>query len=183
MELDDMKSYWKNMPSESDKPADALKHMIKENKHPVLKGIRQQLVIEMTGWTIFLIVFYDFFDGHNKPLYLNLLVVGAGIFTVAHNLLGYVMIRNLKPDNNLIHSLTHYLARAKTYSVVSILSRIVSVTAVVLFFADAIQFTREKYMLMAGVALVFAVQIGLLIRLWIKRIASLQGSLQELRNA
>jgi hypothetical protein len=183
MELDDMKSYWKHLPSESDKPADALKHMIKENGHPVLKGIRRQLAIEIAGWLIFLIVFYDFFDGHKKPLYLNLLVVGAGIFLVAHNLLGYITSRNLHAASNLTHALSHYLARVKTYSVVSVASRLVSTTAVLMFLTDGIQFTREKYVMLAGVLLVFTVQIGWLIRLWIKRIVELEGSVRELRGA
>jgi len=183
MELDDMKSYWKHLPSESSKPAEALKSMIKENGHPVLKGIRRQLAIEIAGWLIFLIVFYDFFDGHKKPLYLNLMVIGAGIFLVAHNLLGYFMSRNLKTAGNLVQALSHYVARAKTYSAVSVASRFVSTTAVVMFLVDGIQFTREKYVMLAGLLLVFTLQIGWLIRLWIKRITELEGSVRELRSA
>lgn len=183
MELDDMKSYWQQLPAESSKSADALNHMIKENRHPVLKGIRRQLVIEMVGWLIFLIVFYDFFDGHKRSLYLNLLVIGAGIFVVAHNAFGYLMARNLKAAGNLASTLSHYLTTTKTYSIVSIASRVVSTTAVLLFLTDTIHFTKEKYVILAGVVVLFAIQMGLLIRLWIKRIMNLEAAIQELRNA
>jgi hypothetical protein len=183
MELDDMKSYWKKLPAESAKPAGAFKSMTKENGHPVLKGIRRQMLIEMTGWILFLIVFYDFFDGHTKPLYLNALVVSTGAFVAGHNLMGYLMARNLHADGNMAQVMSAYIAKVKTYSAVSIMARVVSMTAVLMFFADAIQFTKEKYMMLAGILVVFMVQIGLLIRLWIKRIVELEGSVRELKNA
>ena len=183
MELDDMKSYWQNIPAKSSTPAAALKQMIKENGHPVLKGIRKQLAIEIAGWLIFLIVFYDFFDGHQRPRYLNLLIMASGIFIVTHNVLGYMMARNLKMDGDLIYTLSDYLARVKTYSMVSVVSRGISMTTLLMFFADTIHFTREKYVMLAGVVLVFAVQIGWLIRLWIKRIMELEGCVRELRSA
>jgi len=182
MELDDMKSYWQNIPAESSKPAEALKRMIKENGHPVLKGIRRQMVIEIAGWLIFLVVFYDFFDGHQKPLYLNMMVIGAGFFLVTHNALGYWMARNLKTDSNLAQALSNYLAKVKTYSMVSVISRVVSTTALLLFFTNAIHFTREKYMMLAGIVLIFAVQVVVLCRLWLKRIMQLQTSIYELQN-
>jgi hypothetical protein len=183
MDLDDMKSYWQQLPAESNKPAEALKRMIKENGHPVLKGIRRQLLIEMVGWLVFLIVSYDFFDGQKKPLYLNLLIVGAGIFVVAHNGLGYMMARNLKTAGNIASALSDYLNKTKTYAIVSITSRIVSMTALLLFLTDAIQFTKEKHIVLAGIVVLFAVQIGLLCRLWIKRIIQLQTSITELESA
>jgi len=182
MELDDMKSYWQNMPAES-RPAAALKQMIKENKHPVLNSIRVHLVMEIVGWTIFVIVFYDFFDGHQKPLYLNVMILCSGIFVVTHNLLGYRMARNMRADANLIQALSNYLVKTKTYSVVSILSRAVSTSTLLLFLTDPIQFTKEKYLMLAGLVLLFAVQMGLLIRLWIKRIQRLEASLHELGSA
>jgi hypothetical protein len=182
MELDDMKSYWQQLPAESTRP-EALKQMVKENRHPVLKGIRRQLVIEMVGWLIFLIVFYDFFDGHKRSLYLNLLVIGAGIFVVAHNAFGYLMARNLKAAGNLASTLSRYLTRTKTYAIISVASRVASTTAILMFLTDTIHFTKEKYVILAGVVVLFAIQIGLLIRLWIKRIMNLEASIQELRNA
>jgi hypothetical protein len=180
MELDDMKSYWQQLPAESNKSAEALKHMIKENGHPALKGIRRQLLIEMAGWFIFLIVFYDFFDGHKKPLYLNLLVMVVGVFVVAHNAFGYLMARNLKAAGNLATALSHYLNKTKIYSIVSVASRVVSTTVVLMFLTNSIQFTKEKYVILAGVVILFAIQIGLLIRLWIKRIMDLERSVTEL---
>lgn len=178
-----MKSYWKNLPAESAKHAAEFKSMTKENGHPVLKGIRRQMLIEMTGWILFLFVFYDFFDGHNKPLYLNALVISTGVFVAGHNLLGYLMARNLHADGNMVQVLSAYIVKVKTYSAVSIMARVVSTAAVLMFFADAIQFTKEKYMMLAGILVVFMVQIGLLIRLWIKRIVELEGSVRELKNA
>jgi hypothetical protein len=183
MELDDMKSYWQNTPAESSKPAAALKQMIKENRHPVLKGIRRQLVIEMAGWLVLLVVFYDFFDGHQKPLYLNLLLMGSGIFIVIHNVWGYRMARNLKTDSDLTDALSDYLIKTKTYSVVSIASRAISMTTLLMFLTDTIQFTKEKYFVLGGIILLFAVQIGLLIRLWVRRITNLRTSVHELTGA
>ena len=178
-----MKSYWQKLPAESGTSAAALKQMIKEKRHPVLNSIRMHLVMEIVGWLIFLIVFYDFFEGHQRPLYLNVMIVSSGIFIVTHNLMGYSMARNLETDTDLTQALTNYLTKTKTYSVVSVISRAFSTSTLLLFLTDPIQFTREKYMMLAGLLLLFAVQMGLLIRLWIRRIKRLEASVYELGNA
>ena len=49
MELDDLKSDWNRIQPNS-KSEEALLLMLQENKHPVLKSIRKQIVIEVTAW-------------------------------------------------------------------------------------------------------------------------------------
>jgi hypothetical protein len=53
MELDELRSAWSsvNAPAKSN---EELQLMLKENKHPVLKGIRRQLMIELTCWFAFI---------------------------------------------------------------------------------------------------------------------------------
>lgn len=82
-----------------------LRKMLQENRHPVLKGIRLQMIIETTAWTIFLFVYYDMFDGHRKPLYLNALLVTAVLLLLLHSITGYLSAKNLVSGNNLKQSL------------------------------------------------------------------------------
>lgn len=176
MEPDNLKSAWKNMAT-TNRSAEALQGMIRENKHPVLKGIRRQMIIEILSWIIFLVVYYDFFDGHRKPFYVNLLLVAAVGFVLIHSVWGYLFTRNLAKGNNLIQSLENYLAGMKRYAIVSVASRVVTILALLLFFTAVIKVDTFKYLVLGGLLLVVVFQAILLSRIWLKRIKHLQESI------
>ncbi len=52
MELNDLKNTWQNVATPHTDHA-AIKAMLSESNHPVLKGIRKQVVIEVSFWEPF----------------------------------------------------------------------------------------------------------------------------------
>lgn len=178
MNADNFKSTWKDMPTASTTP-EALGKMIQENRHPVLKGIRRQLIIEIIGWGAFLLVYYDFFDGDKKPFYANVLLVVAIGLMLIHNIAGYFVHRNKISGTNLSQSLQQYLSGLKNYARISILSRVVSIGAFLLFFMVTIQWTPHKYWLLT-LLLVIPVQVFLLYKVWASRIKQISNNIASL---
>lgn len=178
MELDQLKSTWNTLEVPS-KTTQELKTMLLESKHPVLKEIRKQFIIEITGWTAFLFCYYTMFDGDQKPLWVNLILIATMLSSLAHNLSGYSYSRFLPKGNSIKASLDSYLKKIRTYASISILSRILLMTGFLLFFTFNIQFTPTKYLLLAAVVLVFSIQLIWLGRLWTKRISALRNTINN----
>lgn len=180
MNEDNFKSTWKGIHTASTTP-EALGKMIQENRHPVLKGIRRQLIIETIGWGAFLLVYYDFFDGDQKPFYANVLLVAAIGFMLLHSVVGYMVHRNKISGINLSQSLQQYLSGLKNYARISILSRVVSIGAFLLFFLITIQWTPHKYWLLALLGLL-PVQVFLLYKVWASRIRQISHNIASLNS-
>jgi hypothetical protein len=180
METDNFKSSWQQLPTESTSPA-AISKMIRENRHPVLKGIRIQLIIETIGWGIFLLVYYDFFDGDRKPFYANVILVAAVGLMLVHNIAGYFTHRNKVAGGNLNQSLQQYLAGIKQYARIAITSRVMAILAFLLFFLLTVQWTPHKYWLLT-LLLIIPVQVWLLYKVWANRIKQISQSIASLNS-
>jgi hypothetical protein len=176
MELDQLKSTW-NKAETPAKTNEELKAMLLESQHPVLKGIRKQFVIEITGWSAFLICYYTMFDGDQKPLLVNLILVVAVLCSLIHNLSGYSFSRYLIDGSNIKASLESYFSKIKTFAVVSVCTRLLFMAGFLLFFTYNIQFNATKYLLLAAVAVVFLAQLLWLGRLWAKRLQTLHRTI------
>lgn len=138
--------------------------LLRERQHPVLKQIRKQMIIELVGFVLFLIVYYDFFDGATKPFYANLLLVVAMLAVIAVNVVGYVFAKQSVPGENIRMLLKKHLAKMRIYAVVAILARAFMMVSVSVFFkANMI------------VILLFIVLLAVLVRLWVKRIRRIQA--------
>ena len=179
MELDELKSDWKNLTPDT-KTGDALRQMIQKNSHPVLKGIRRQLVIETALFTVFLLVYYSGFDGSQKPLYANVLLVTAMLLVIGHNILGYLAAQNIVIGSDLKVSLENYLAKVRRYAIVSVSSRAAASMCLLLFFSSTVTFSSGKLLILLGMILVIPVQVFFLSRIWRKRIRSLKKVLRQL---
>ena len=175
MEQDTLKSMWKDM-NNTPKDREALRSMMLERKHPELKHIRRQLIIETVAFTAFLFVYYDFFDGDRKPFYANVLLLGAMLLVIVHNVAGYILTKRRIKDGNIKQSLENHLFKMKVYAVVSVASRVLAAGCLLLFFTSAITFNMGKYWLLAGVIAVFIVQISLLSRIWLTRIRQMKDT-------
>lgn len=180
MELTDLRSTW-NSVNTPIKTAEEIRLMLKENNHPVLKEIRKQLWIEIMGWSVFLLVYYTMFDGAQKPLLINLVLVVATLFSLLHNLLGYGLAKHLKTAGEVKKTLAHYLLKVKVYAIVSVVSRVLLWTGFLLFFTYNIRFTSSKYILLAVVLLILIVQLSLLSRMWMMRLRKLKDTVNDLR--
>lgn len=176
MQYDLLKSAWAHGATPQKSSAE-LKPLLKENTHPVLKEIRRQLVFEAVAFTVFLAVYYDFFDGDRKPLYANVLLAGALLLAIGHTIFGYLLTRRRMEGHTIRQSLEHRLARLKTYALVSVATRLLAAGCLWGFFASVITFDASRYWLLALLGLTAVVQVTLLYRIWRQRIRRLQDTL------
>jgi len=87
MELEDLKSDWQNGLI-AEKSEDDLQKMTRITNHPTLKRIRTKLIIETISFVLFLVVYYDWFDGDKKPFYANAFLVVSLLFFIANDVVG-----------------------------------------------------------------------------------------------
>ncbi|TDQ11761.1 hypothetical protein [Pedobacter metabolipauper] len=179
MELDDLKSTW-NTAEPLAKTNSEIVIMMKENKHPVLKGIKRQMIIEVTFWIAFLACYYTMFDGASRPVHINVVLAVSVLIPILHNLYGYHMAKHLVVGESLTASLKKYIHRIKKYAASTILSRIVFVTGLMVFFSYTIQFNMARYYSLAAIILICIVQLFLLYKIWEKRIKNLNNILDML---
>jgi hypothetical protein len=181
MELDHLKSDYQNA-GKTSLSKERIQKMIQDNNHPVLKGIKRQLLIETVLWAIFLAVYYNIFDGHLKSPLWNILLVVAVLFILVHNALGFQIINNPINGETILESLKNYQTKIKNYAVISIATRVLAIVMLLGYFMSTITFNREKLFSLALIALIFPIQIYLLQRVWTKRknkIAALFTKLKE----
>lgn len=168
MELDHLKSDYQNAGKTSLSKNDIQK-MIQDNNHPVLKGIKRQLLIETVLWAIFLAVYYNIFDGHLKSPLWNILLVVAVLFILVHNALGFQITNNPINGETILESLKNYQTKIKNYAVISIVTRVLAIAMLLGYFTSTITLTQEKLFSLGLITLIFPIQIYLLQRVWIKR--------------
>ncbi|TKC06298.1 hypothetical protein [Pedobacter frigoris] len=178
MELDELKSDWKNIPI-PDKTKEQFSVMLKENNHPVLKGIRKQLVIEIAGWTAFLICYYSMFDGDQKPLIINLILIVSILISMIHNVSGYNFARYLVDGESMLSSLENYFSKVKWFAILSVTFRIMFAIGLLSFFSYNIRFGPEKYLLVAIVIFMFLIQIFIHRRIWLRRLRLLRQTIED----
>lgn len=178
MELNDLKTQWNSLEAPVKTVAE-LKTMLKENQHPVLKGIRKQILIEVCGWTAFLLCYYTMFDGDHKPLFINALLIIAILFAILHSLTGYSFARYIPEGGDIKTGLQHYLGRIKSYAAVSLAARLLFMVGFLSFFAYNIQFNNFKYVMMGVFALIVVVQLIWLGRMWAGRLRALRESISK----
>src|SRR5689334_397479 len=106
--MDPLKTAWQNAGANTTKSTADIKEMLRGNKHPVLKKIRTQMIVELIGFCLFGIVYYDFFDGDQKPLYANVILVVSLLLVIFHNLIGYLNTARSVKGDNLCVSLEKY---------------------------------------------------------------------------
>lgn len=179
MDLHELKSQYQHLTTDSHDP-EQLRKMLRANQHPVLKGIRLQLLLEGVFWTLFLLVYYDFFDGHLKPFLWNLALVGAVAFLLVHTFLGYQISNRAIYGTNIRESLQQYLSRIRKYARISIGSRVLAIITIMGFFLSTVPATPSRYGQGGLILLIISVQIYLLYRIWAKRINRVQHACEIL---
>ena len=178
MKPDVLKSAWEGLDKGS-KTSDELRRMMQEKKHPVLKRIRRQMIIETIAFIALLVVYYDFFDGNQKPLYINIILVAGVLAAILHNIIGYKLTSQYIQGHNLKQSLERYLRKIKSYANISVASRALTGGCLLAFFSSMIIFNTSKYWILGAIVLVFIMQLMLLTRIWKERIRVLKSSIDS----
>jgi hypothetical protein len=182
MEMDNLKSAWHEI-SPPQKGKEELHLLLKKNSYPVLASIKKQLIIELFGFTAFLFCYYSIFDGETKPLVINLTIIVAILLQLFHSYKGMIMQSSFKSGNNLTDDLENFIAQLKSYRLRVVLSRIVFTIGFITFFTYNFSFSERKWWILAFIAITFSIQLGLLYRLWSKRINKLVSTLEEFKTA
>lgn len=181
MTQDPLKDAWNKADSTRHQPA-AIQAMINKGSHPVMSSIRRQLLFEAGCYLLFLVVFYDFFDGHTRPFYLNAILVAAVGCMLVHNITGYLLTAVPLKGSNLLESLQQQLRKLRQYAKVSVCTRLLGVAGLLLYFSMQIRWTTGKYWLVAGGLAVVAVQLVLLWQIWQGRIRKVSNTIAALNS-
>ncbi|RVU03148.1 hypothetical protein EOD41_04240 [Mucilaginibacter limnophilus] len=179
MEFDELKATW-NKTATAPMTGAEISDMLKENRHPVLNGIRIQLSLEVSGFLAFLICYYSLFDGADKPFLVNALLIAVIAAALAYGIYGYLLNRNLIRGQNIAASLETYIDKLSHYAIGTLLTRLLFVAGLAVFFSYGIHFTLYKSLCATVIVLVFAVQLLLLYRIWQQRIRRLRQTLAEI---
>ncbi|MES2238901.1 MAG: hypothetical protein V4497_01450 [Bacteroidota bacterium] len=180
MEIDDLKSDWNTVKPILRNDENFLS-MLQENKHPVLKGIRKQIVIELMGWIFFSLAYYSMFDGTEKPFWVNLILLLTLALPIVHSFYGYYYNKYLADGLNIKEGLEQLYHRLKKYAFITIIARVGLVSGLLLFFCYNIHFTTTKYFLLAFIIVIIAIQMFLLYKVWNKRLRVLQRIINDFR--
>lgn len=181
MELDDLKANWKNAGRHTKSPAE-LQLMTRVGKHPRLKKIRRKLLIEIVLLSAFLLVYRDIFDGAEKPLWANILLLAGTILFILNDIFGYLVLRNPVKGDNLADSVQNLKARLQRMLVLSIGSSLFFGTSVILFFSTGIEFTESVYLLLTGILSGLLLVTFLSYKNWSYRINQIQKAANEFKE-
>lgn len=178
--MDPLKAAWDNTPTPSRNTAE-LAVIANRQASPVMRGIRKQLIIELVGYTLFLVAYYDFFDGNKKPFYLNALLVVSVLFLLAHNVTGYTLAKNPAIGSSLLENMQQQLQQLKRYALVSVSSRGLAFAGIFAFFLANIHWDNSKYMAVAVIVIILLLQQFFLRKIWAGRIKRLSNTIAALK--
>jgi len=181
MEIDDLKSDW-NAIECIPKNEETLLLMLQENKHPVLKSIRKQIVFEVIVWSLFLMFYYSMFDGAEKPLWVNLVLITTLLLPICHSIYGYYYNKYLANGSNVKKALDQLYNKLKNYALFSVVIRIGFVCGLLLFFTYNIDFTTTKYYSLAIIGIVLFIQLFVFYRIWNKRLKRIRATIYAFSN-
>jgi len=178
MKIDELKSHWQKS-SYPAKSSLELKMMTKVRNHPKLARIRIKLIIEVTLLVAFIALYKDLFDGGAKPLWVNIsLGVSVALFII-NDIVGYFTIQDPIRAGNIKSSINTLIPKLKRLSILSITSSLFFGLCLILFFSSTIDFTQEKYLMLAGMLITLIIFSFVSHRNWFYRIKHFQKVEQE----
>ena len=107
MDLQNLKTHWDKI-NYLPKNDMELERMTTIKNHPVLKKIKIKLIIETLAISFFLMVYYSGFDGVEKPIYANVLLVLGAVAYIINGILSFRVIQKPIQGENLKKSINSY---------------------------------------------------------------------------
>jgi hypothetical protein len=178
MELNDIKSVWKDAGKISKSEA-ALYQMTKITNHPALKKIRTKYIFEIIGLVVFLLIYYNWFDGEKKPLYANLLLISAILLFIFNDVIGYLFMLKPIEGSNLKTSIHNYFVRVRRLSIFSIIISFLYSISIVIYFTSVISFAKEKYLILIGIIVTLLVMTYFSSKIWSIWIKNLKQQIKD----
>ncbi|AKP49574.1 hypothetical protein [Cyclobacterium amurskyense] len=181
MELDKLKSTW-DQSSTGKKSQNELLIMTKVKNHPTIKKMKLKFLIEAILLVVFIALYYDGFDGETKPLWANVLLIGATSLYIFVRFVGWLVLRNPINGDNLKQSLLNFQSKLKQITIGIVLTSFLFGCAVISFFSSSIDFTKEKYTAFAFMLFSLILLVYLSSRNWNKRISKIKTNLKEFES-
>ncbi len=181
MEIEELRNEWQSIKTPQI-DLDRLKEMTTEKSHPVLKGIRKQLTMELTGWSAFLIICFTGLDADQKPILANALLIMSVSLPMIFNIYGYKLSKEIIAGQDICSSLQNRTDSLRRFAIATVVLRILLIVGVGYFFISTITITQGKLMLLGAGSLFLILPLYLLVRTWTKRIGKLNGTLRLLKE-
>lgn len=149
MNIDELKSGWQQAGGAfySEKE---LAMMTRVRNHPTLKKLRIKMLSEIVMLGVLLFVYYDGFDGADKPFYVNTLLVISICLFILNNAVGYFRIQNPIVAGNIRDSLTRHTRALQHMAILSLITSASYAVSLLLFFTSKIVFDQHKYIILSA---------------------------------
>jgi hypothetical protein len=182
MEIDEFKSAWKEAGVKA-KDRQELQKMADVNTHASFRRMRTKFIVEGVLLTIFLVLYYDGFDGYAKPLWANIILVISLLTYIGVRFAGCYLLSNpVGRSGSLKESLVRFRAKLKRMAIAVVITSLLFGAALILFFATGIEFTGRKWMAVAAMALTLCFLVILSGRRWQARIEDIDSVLLEFND-
>ena len=178
MDFDHIQANWKKA-STGNKSQRELWMMTQINQQPQIRRLKIKLIIEAMAIGVFLIAFYDGFDGQEKPLWATIFLIAAAAIYIMVRTRGVLLLRNPIKGENLKISLVRFKRDLLQMATISLLSSCLFGAAFITFFTSAIDLTREKYIVLIGMIVFLLLLVYLSSRNWLRKIKTIQRTLGE----
>ena len=177
MELDDIKQAWRDVPGKG-RDLSQLEGMLRQKSYPVLSASRRQLIVESLGFAVFLFCYYSMFDGMERPLWANGILICSLLLQLFYGYRGYVLQARARSGRNLLTDLLDFGIRLRAYRREMVVARGCFAAGLLLFFCYGLDVSGARAWALGLILAGFVVQLLLLYRAWSKRIARLDRTLQ-----
>jgi len=181
MKIEELKHEWQNVVTPQ-LDIDRLRNMTLEKSHPVLSGIRKQLILELFGWSAFVIICFTGLDADQKPFLTSVILIIVLALAMLFNVYGYQLSKDLIAGPDINSSLQNRIASLRRFAFISVVLRLVLIAGVGYFLSSSLQLDLRRLMLLGVASVVLVVPLYLLIRLWSKRISRLSETLRLLEE-
>ena len=178
MELEDLKSNWKQAGQQTKNRTD-LEKMTEVRRHPQLRRIMLKLWVESILLILFLLTYQDAFDGADKPLWLNIVLIGTALIYILSDMAGYCLIRNKVKDITLLSSLQKLVDAINKVSVLSVIGAFLFGVGLILFFSYGVTFNQTRYFILSGIMTGLIATIGWSVNIWKNRISRISELLVQ----
>ena len=181
MNIEELRSEWQSIKTPQI-DLDRLKDMTIEKSHPVLSRIRKQLIMELRGWSAFVIICFTGLDAEQKPILANATLIIAVTLPMIFNVYGYRLSKELIAGPDISSSLQNRINALKNFAIVSVVLRIILISGIAYFFTSTVDITQNKLMLLGAGSVFLIFPLYLLVQIWKKRIDKLKDTLRVLKE-
>ncbi|QCK14502.1 hypothetical protein [Mangrovivirga cuniculi] len=156
--------------------------MIKLKSHPQLNRLKIKFIIEIVAISLFVVLYYDAFDGHQKPLLLNAILIFFALAYIISDLAGMYNLYNPVQKGSLVQSLLTFSNKIRFFGLLNTISAFLFGLAVIGFFVYGIEITGTKTLLITGFFIFLVVMTFIGWRIWKRRIRSIESIFIELTS-